>query len=112
MYAFQVHPPGSRYIAGPPPKMVYGGGPNQSYRVIKPKSKLSSSKTSLTGDGLKAPPPTPFGPKDLNRMHGVSPSDIDKYSRVVFPACFVCFNLMYWIIYMHISAKDAEKPTT
>lgn len=26
---------------------------------------------------------------DLNKMLGVSPSDIDKYSRVVFPVCFV-----------------------
>lgn len=89
--------------------MVYGGAPNQSYRVIKPKSKSSSSK-SFAVDGSKGPSPAPIGPKDLNRMYGVSPSDIDKYSRVVFPACFVCFNLMYWIIYMHISAKDAVEP--
>lgn len=50
-------------------------------------------------------PPPPFLPlfnKNLNKMLGVSSSDIDKYSRVVFPVCFVCFNLMYWIIYMHI----------
>lgn len=42
-------------------------------------------------------------PKNLNELFGVSPSDIDKYSRVVFPVCFVCFNLMYWMIYLHIS---------
>ncbi|CAG2176063.1 unnamed protein product [Oppiella nova] len=47
---------------------------------------------------------TPFrGPKNPNTLFGVCPSDIDKYSRVVFPVCFLCFNLMYWIIYMHIS---------
>lgn len=28
-------------------------------------------------------------PKKLNNLFGVSPSDIDKYSRVVFPVCFV-----------------------
>ena len=46
-----------------------------------------------------------FGAKkpDLNKLFGVGPSDIDKYSRVIFPVCFTCFNLMYWIIYAHIS---------
>ncbi|OXA45738.1 gamma-aminobutyric acid receptor subunit beta isoform X1 [Folsomia candida] len=41
--------------------------------------------------------------KDINKLYGITPSDIDKYSRVVFPVCFICFNLMYWIIYLHIS---------
>ena len=46
--------------------------------------------------------------KDLNKLYGFTPSDIDKYSRVVFPVCFVCFNLMYWIIYLHISDVVAD----
>ncbi|XP_071043418.1 gamma-aminobutyric acid receptor subunit beta [Parasteatoda tepidariorum] len=46
--------------------------------------------------------------KNTNKLFGVSPSDIDKYSRVVFPVCFVCFNLMYWIIYLHISDVHDE----
>lgn len=45
--------------------------------------------------------------KDLNKLYGFTPSDIDKYSRVVFPVCFICFNLMYWIIYLHISDEVA-----
>ena len=49
-----------------------------------------------------------FGPKNPNKLFGVSPSDIDKYSRVVFPVCFVCFNLMYWVIYLHISSQMIE----
>jgi len=49
-----------------------------------------------------------LGNKNVNKLFGVSPSDIDKYSRVVFPVCFVCFNLMYWVIYMHISNIVAE----
>lgn len=44
----------------------------------------------------------------LSKMMGVSPSDIDKYSRVVFPVCFICFNLMYWIIYTHISESTVS----
>lgn len=46
-----------------------------------------------------------------NKLCGVSPSDIDKYSRVVFPVCFVCFNLMYWVIYMRISDVKYAEPT-
>lgn len=49
-----------------------------------------------------------FGCKNPNKLFGVSPSDIDKYSRVVFPVCFICFNLMYWIIYLHISFEKIE----
>ncbi|KAF7492227.1 Gamma-aminobutyric acid receptor subunit beta [Sarcoptes scabiei] len=47
--------------------------------------------------------PSSYYLKNQNTLFGVCPSDIDKYSRVVFPVCFLCFNLMYWIIYMHIS---------
>uniref|UniRef100_A0A1B6DNU2 Neurotransmitter-gated ion-channel transmembrane domain-containing protein n=1 Tax=Clastoptera arizonana TaxID=38151 RepID=A0A1B6DNU2_9HEMI len=46
--------------------------------------------------------------KDMNRLFGVSSSDIDKYSRIIFPVCFICFNLMYWIIYLHISDVVAD----
>ncbi|GFR22226.1 gamma-aminobutyric acid receptor subunit beta [Trichonephila clavata] len=48
-----------------------------------------------------------FG-KNTNKMCGVSPSDIDKYSRLLFPVCFVSFNMMYWIIYLHISDTLGE----
>ncbi len=51
-----------------------------------------------------APPPNPeCDMKDLNKMFGMTASDIDKYSRVIFPVTFTCFQLMYWIIYQHLS---------
>ncbi|CAL1278779.1 unnamed protein product [Larinioides sclopetarius] len=49
-----------------------------------------------------------FG-KKADSLIGVSLSDIDKYSRVVFPVFFVCFNLMFWIIYLHISDTINEE---
>nr|ALS46608.1 GABA gated chloride channel RDL2 [Tetranychus cinnabarinus] len=110
-----VHHQGNRCIGGPPPKMVYGGCPqkmNSGILEAKQSGKIMNEASSMTlgggGPGNQPPPtPVPFGPKDPNRMLGVSPSDIDKYSRVVFPVCFICFNLMYWIIYMHISASSS-----
>ncbi|XP_021961461.1 gamma-aminobutyric acid receptor subunit beta isoform X2 [Folsomia candida] len=41
--------------------------------------------------------------KKIERLWGVAPSDIDRYSRIVFPVCFICFQLMYWVIYLNIS---------
>jgi len=46
--------------------------------------------------------------KNLQKMMGISPSDIDKYSRIFFPVTFTCFNLMYWIIYLHVSDEVAQ----
>ncbi|KAG8226490.1 hypothetical protein J437_LFUL007372 [Ladona fulva] len=39
----------------------------------------------------------------INKLCGISPSDLDKYSRILFPASFFCFNLMYWIIFLNIT---------
>ena len=33
----------------------------------------------------------------------IQASDIDKYSRIVFPITFLSFHLMYWMIYLTIS---------
>ena len=56
---------------------------------------------------LRAPPPPPpialLSPRDINTMFGITASDIDKYSRILFPITFCCFQLMYWVIYDHLS---------
>jgi hypothetical protein len=41
-------------------------------------------------------------------MFGMTASDIDKYSRVIFPVSFTCFQLMYWVIYQHLSDETVE----
>ena len=38
----------------------------------------------------------------------VQASDIDKYSRIVFPITFLSFHLMYWMIYLTISDNVVE----
>lgn len=75
---------------------------------LTPRSPFTGQAANLAHQGtplIAHGPGTPKAPlpKNLNELFGVSPSDIDKYSRVVFPVCFVCFNLMYWMIYLHIS---------
>jgi hypothetical protein len=72
--------------------------PPQQPVMIKP----FSGKSFFGG---KNKPKTPSNP---SKLLGVGPSDIDKYSRVIFPVCFICFNLMYWIIYSHISDTNVE----
>ncbi|EGT36790.1 hypothetical protein CAEBREN_32168 [Caenorhabditis brenneri] len=56
-----------------------------------------SMKQSISGVGRRARKVIPsFRVRDVNL--------IDKYSRVVFPVCFVVFNLFYWSYYMMAGA--------
>ena len=60
-----------------------------------------------------APPPAPSGPrlipplssvvtpKDINKMFGITASDIDKYSRLIFPITFVCFQEPFKYHHIH-----------
>lgn len=54
-----------------------------------------SMKQSISGIGRRARKVIPtIRVRDVNL--------IDKYSRVVFPVCFIVFNLFYWSYYMMV----------
>lgn len=88
---------------------------------LKKSDSKSSRKESTAQTPEAAPAPGGAGSpaeieaalagKNPNKLFGVNPSNIDKYSRVVFPVCFVCFNLTYWVIYLRISDVQYEEPT-
>ncbi|XP_043245690.1 gamma-aminobutyric acid receptor subunit beta-like isoform X1 [Amphibalanus amphitrite] len=83
------------------------------YKALDPKAHSKGAALENTvnggrsGDDESGGVPGILQNKKLDTIMGCSSSDVDKYSRIVFPVTFICFNLMYWIIYLHVSDKVA-----
>lgn len=63
--------------------------------------------------GQHFPPPPPPLPelsqiRPVRHMKGITPSTIDKYSRVVFPLMFIAFNGLYWSASWYLSKAKIE----
>ena len=95
---------------------LYGQTQNSARKCEVPNLPLSNGRTNDRKASF--PPQTQARPltfgdlvlstwcKDVNRIYGMTASDIDKYSRILFPVTFTCFQLMYWIIYLHLGSYD------
>merc|ERR1719507_2823385 len=99
-------PPPTSSAMMPAPNTTISGGPPPG---PPPGPPAPNSAPGVPVHAQEPPPPNPdCDMKDLNKMFGMTASDIDKYSRVMFPVSFSCFQLMYWIIYQHLSDDVVE----
>ena len=60
----------------------------------------NDTRAPLLPTQIKTPTLPPSPP---TRLFGMRASDIDKYSRVIFPIMFISFHLMYWMIYLSLA---------
>ena len=79
------------------------GGHDTLPRDFHGRSSVGDGLLSSQQQPIQLPLPTLPPPRPPHRIFGMRGSDIDKYSRVIFPIMFVTFHMMYWMIYLSIS---------
>lgn len=102
---------GMKYGRGPPPQMPMGHLVRYDLEAPPPPPPVKTPpmpQQTLPPAPPPAPAPSEGDGKDLNKLFGMTASDIDKYSRIFFPVTFTCFQLMYWIIYSHLSDDTVD----
>ncbi|XP_035215359.1 gamma-aminobutyric acid receptor subunit beta-like isoform X1 [Stegodyphus dumicola] len=78
------------------------------HRTKLPEARIPLRPATVEGLNKEQADVEAGAPKLPEGLFGILPSDIDKYSRLVFPVIFISFNLTYWIIYLHISDTLGE----
>jgi hypothetical protein len=95
------------FVGGPLPAPIFGAQ-EELWTLLRPQMPPQMSMQQQASNLAAVAAEQVACRKNLQKMMGVSPSDIDKYSRIFFPVTFTCFNLMYWIIYLHVSDEVAQ----
>ena len=95
------------FVGGPAPAPIFGAQ-EELWTLLRPQMPPQMSMQQQASNLAAVAAEQVACRKNLQKMMGVSPSDIDKYSRIFFPVTFTCFNLMYWIIYLHVSDEVAQ----
>ena len=82
---------------------VNGGGHDTLPRDMHGRNGVSDRLLPGHQQPIQLPLPSLPPSKPPHRIFGMRGSDIDKYSRVIFPIMFLSFHMMYWMIYLSIS---------
>lgn len=95
--------PMSRIYDKPSPPPPHMQGPPPGHHSISSSPPTRFSPCLPPQELLPLTPGPKYAVKNLNKIYGMTASDIDKYSRIIFPVTFTCFHLMYWILIQHLT---------
>lgn len=76
--------------------------------ILEPKVAQSNRSVTLSDvEEYRRGPVVSAPTQQTSRCVAVADA-IDRYSRVLFPLAFFAFNVVYWAIYLTISARPRE----